>query len=108
MAQWCTNRTIHGNCKYSLYSTCGDYKKLEEEIIVIEKYIHHGVEVSVQSELKGKHRAHCLCFQNCRFFFPDDPEKNCEIAKANFKNCVDYNLVLPVYECPKYALETNS
>lgn len=81
---------------------------IKEKVKMIEKYVHHGVEVSVQSTLKGKHREHCLCHQNCRFFFPEDPEKNCEIAKANFKVCVDYNLVTPVYECPKYAIETNS
>jgi hypothetical protein len=70
---------------------------------MIEKYEHHGVVVSVQSHLKGKHRENCLCFQNCKFFVPDDINKNCEIAKANFKNCVDFNVALPVWECPKYS-----
>jgi hypothetical protein len=36
---------------------------------MIEKYVHHEAEVSVDSELKGKHRQHCLCFQ-CDHFKP--------------------------------------
>lgn len=66
----------------------------------VEKYIHHGAEVFVFSELKGKHREHCLCFQ-CKFFKPGEPD-NCPIAQATFENCVKYNTVTPVYECPVY------
>ena len=29
---------------------------------VIERYDHHGKSVAVRTELKGKHREHCLCF----------------------------------------------
>jgi hypothetical protein len=71
----------------------------------IIKYKHHGTEVSVQEHLKGKHREHCLCFQNCVHFKPENREENCEIANANFKTCVDFNVVLPVWECPKYKHE---
>ena len=67
----------------------------------IEKYEHHGTEVSVQSHLKGKHREHCLCFQNCKHFKPGEKD-NCEIANTNFETCVKYNVTLPVWECPKY------
>ena len=28
----------------------------------IVKYKHHGVNVSVREDLKGKHREHCLCW----------------------------------------------
>lgn len=69
---------------------------------MIEKYEHHGQIVSVQKRLKGKHRKYCLCFQNCKYFFPEEREKNCEIANANFQNCIKFNVVLPVWECPKY------
>jgi hypothetical protein len=69
-----------------------------------EKYIHHGVEVSVISELKGKHRQMCLCYA-CRFFKPGQPD-NCDIAEANYAVCVKYNVVTPVWECPKYEPKT--
>jgi hypothetical protein len=68
---------------------------------MIEKYIHHGTEVSVISEVKGKHREHCLCFQDCKYFKPNTIE-NCEIAQTNFNLCLKYDLVTPVYECAKY------
>ena len=74
----------------------------------VEKYNHHGNEVSVQTHLKGKHRDHCLCWQNCKHFTPDDCESNCEIANANFANCVKFKTVQPVWECPKYeSIEVN-
>jgi hypothetical protein len=65
---------------------------------MIEKYIHHGAEVSVQSDLRGKHRDHCLCHK-CEHFRPNTPE-NCPIAQELFELCVKYNLTTPVYECP--------
>lgn len=65
-----------------------------------EKYLHHGVEVVVKRELKGKHRNHCLC-HSCALFHPEKPE-NCEIAQAVFSNCIQFNLVTPVWECPKF------
>jgi hypothetical protein len=67
----------------------------------VERYEHHGAVVAVQSELKGKHREHCLCW-SCAEFRPDDPHANCPIARAVFAVCVEHNLVTPVYECPKY------
>jgi hypothetical protein len=35
----------------------------------IEKYEHHQGVVSVRSDLKGKHRDHCLCY-HCEKFKP--------------------------------------
>lgn len=67
----------------------------------VEKYNHHNCEVNVISDIKGKHRDNCLCWLDCIFFHPDT-ENNCEIAKETFKNCVKFNTVTPVYECPKY------
>lgn len=51
---------------------------------------------------KEKHKEYCLCWKNCKHFKPENREENCEIANANFKTCIDYNVVLPVWECPKY------
>ena len=69
---------------------------------MIIKYEHYGKLVSVQEHLRGTHRDHCLCFQECKFFKPETREGNCEIANANFKTCVDFGVTLPVFECPKY------
>ena len=82
---------------------------------MIEWYEHHGNRVAVMSDLKGKHREHCLCFE-CLKFYPDNEkwkggsnlpgaekkEKNCPIAQATFDNCEKHGLVTPVYECPKF------
>lgn len=65
-----------------------------------ERYIHHGTEVFVVSELKGRHREVCLCFA-CRHFFPGSAD-NCPIAQAVFENCVKFSLVTPMVECPKF------
>jgi len=66
----------------------------------ITGYLHHGGYVFVDEELKGKHREHCLCFK-CGLFKPNTPE-NCKLANLNFANCQLNNMVLPVYECPKF------
>lgn len=68
----------------------------------IERYVHHGKEVAVDSELKGKHRTHCLCFV-CDKFDPESPN-HCPIAKKVFDTCVEFNLVTPVYECPDFVM----
>lgn len=66
------------------------------------KYKHHNATVSVREDLKGKHRAHCLCY-DCKFFHPEDRELNCPIANKVFQLCVDENIVLPVWECPVFV-----
>jgi outer membrane lipoprotein SlyB len=71
---------------------------------MIEKYKHHGQIVSVQSHLIGTHTDHCLCFQGCVHFRPLKGD-NCEIAQANYENCVKFGTVQPVYECPKFEFE---
>ena len=68
---------------------------------MITKYIHHGVEVFVEEELKGKHREHCLCFK-CKNFKPGMPETNCPIANLLYAVCIAENVTTPVYECPKF------
>jgi hypothetical protein len=56
----------------------------------------------VFDKLKGKHRSHCLCFL-CDKFFPNTTE-NCKIAQATFENCVKFNTVTPMYECPEFRV----
>lgn len=68
-----------------------------------ERYHHHdpNVLVSVKSDLKGRHREHCLCYA-CHNFNPSDRENNCITAQFLYEFCVDRNLVLPVWECPGF------
>ncbi len=66
-----------------------------------ERYEHHGVTTTVVSEVKGKHRNHCLCF-SCEKFEPINGV-DCPIAKTVYATCIDYNLVTPVYECPSFV-----
>jgi len=68
-------------------------------------YEHHGIEVSVNDFLKGKHREYCLCF-SCIKFHPSDKE-NCPIAQATFENCVKFNTVTPMWECPEFNEKTS-
>ena len=65
-----------------------------------EKYNHHGTIVSVRTDLKGKHKEHCLCFQ-CQEFHPCE-DNNCPIAQATFENCVKFNTTTPMWECPEF------
>lgn len=65
-----------------------------------EQYEHHDTKVWVKPELKGKHREHCLCF-DCKYFHPGK-DWNCKIAKAIYANCVEFNVVTPVWECPSF------
>ncbi len=67
----------------------------------IIRYIHHGVEVAVDEELKGRHRTHCLCFR-CGLFKPNTPE-NCDLAEQNYRACKINGMTMPVYECPKFV-----
>ena len=69
-----------------------------------EKYFHEREDsvnlVAVRSDLKGKHREYCMCF-DCTEFNPDT-EYHCPIAKAVYNNCVEFDIVSPVWECPKF------
>ena len=56
----------------------------------------------VFDELRGKHKVHCLCFAGCKKFKPMQKD-NCEIAQATFDNCVKFNTVTPMYECPEFV-----
>ncbi len=67
----------------------------------IERYNHHGTEVAVQSDLKGKHREHCLCFQ-CGKFKPEDRENNCKRANLLYAFCCAFGMTTPVYECGEF------
>lgn len=64
------------------------------------KYKHHEKDVIVKANLKGRHGEFCLCYQ-CKNFKPGGND-NCPIAAATFKNCVEHDIVTPMWECPKF------
>jgi hypothetical protein len=68
---------------------------------MIIKYNHHGTEVFVDEELKGKHRDNCLCFK-CGRFNPGMPETNCPKANLLYAVCIAESMTTPVYECADY------
>lgn len=75
---------------------------MKNEKKIVEYYKHHGEKsVAVFSEVKGKHREHCLCYE-CEKMKKGGAEGQCEIAQAVYDNCVKYDLVSPVYECPEF------
>lgn len=71
-----------------------------------EKYNHHGSDVFVRKDLKGKHREYCLCF-SCANLNIENKKKNCPISNALFDNCVKFNVVTPVFECPNFIKKEN-
>lgn len=79
---------------------CGKFLKP-----VYLQYEHHGALVWVRADLKGRHRDLCLCY-SCSWFEPNESH-NCPIAQENYELCVKHNLVLPVFECPKFEEMNN-
>lgn len=75
--------------------------------MAIIKYVHHGKEVSVRGDLKGKHWDHCLC-ATCEKLNTEDPDVNCPVACELFQLCVRHDLVSPVWECPNYKAKNGN
>ena len=68
-----------------------------------EQYDHHGTEVWVDSDLKGQHRAYCLCWKCAKFKSnPKELDEGCKIADHIFSLCRLEDLVLPVWECKEF------
>jgi hypothetical protein len=68
------------------------------KIIKVSKF---GKELSVQEHLLGKHREHCLCYQNC-IHFKKDTTENCDIAQNLYLFNMLNSVTTPVWECQKY------
>ena len=73
--------------------------------MIYERYEHHGVNVVVRSDLKGKHKDFCLCHV-CAKFVPNCSE-NCPIAQATYENCVKHGVTTPMFECPEFQEKTS-
>ena len=69
---------------------------------IVRQFEHHGVVVSGQDHLIGKHRDHCLCFQGCKKFIPDDLNRNCKIAQALFRLDILCEITTPVFYCKEF------
>ena len=91
----------------------------------IERYRHHENLVFVQTPLRGKHRNHCLCFQNCQAFdankktqiltesteeylkalaecIQEEYPEVCPRAVILYAFCRAFGMVTPVWECPVF------
>jgi len=73
--------------------------------MTIEKYIHHGVEVLVRKDLKGRHAEHCLCWYPCARFKPNETD-NCSIAQALFEFDKAHQVTTPIWECAVFEETT--
>ena len=69
---------------------------------MIIQYEHHGKIVSVKKKLKGRHKNSCLCYAPCAKFDPMEGDNGCLIASEVYANCVKFNIVTPVWECPEF------
>ena len=80
---------------------CGETRaqsKGDQTMPEYERYTHHGHEVVVRSDLKGRHQDHCLCWQ-CARFNPGPPETNCPTANLLYGVCIAQGITAPVWEC---------
>ena len=73
---------------------------------IFEQYKHFGNLVWVIKALKGKHRTACLCYK-CSKFNPLKRELNCSKANIIYSLCVEFKMVLPVWECPDFDEKTD-
>ena len=74
----------------------------------IIRYEHHGVEVSVDEDLKGKHRELCLCWRPCAKFHPKDRPNSCPRANLLYAYDVAFGMVTPVVECSEFEPVENA
>lgn len=67
------------------------------------QYTHHRGKVWVRNDLRGKHRAYCLCYKCGRFHFSmTNFWRRCARAKVLYWFCVIFDMTTPVWECPKF------
>ena len=70
------------------------------------QYTHHGVIVWVDLDLVGQHKKFCLCHICSSLVLEQDTTKqNCSIAQELFEINKKYNILTPVWECPKFKFK---
>ena len=62
-----------------------------------EQYTHRWV----RSDLKGRHREFCECYQ-CALFHPNK-DNNCQRAQRLYEFDVTWDCVTPMWECPDFV-----
>ena len=72
-----------------------------KETAAYEQYKHHGQNVWVRKDLRGRHREHCLC-HSCKKLDMENRENTCPIAELLYRFCVLTGCTTPVFECPKF------
>ena len=90
---------VKTNCYH--IATSGDERRKQMKEYVKYEHWEGKPEVWVRKDLRGRHREYCLC-HSCAKFDPEDRENNCPIARANYAMCVEFNMTIPVWECPYF------
>ena len=68
---------------------------------MIIKYKRDNKEFSVQEHLKGKRSEYSLCWQNCKYFKPNNI-LNCQVAEDLYVFSIMRGTTTAVWDCIKY------
>jgi len=63
-----------------------------------ENYERNNKKAWVRSDLKGKQKEFCMCW-DCMKFKPETDDKGCNIIKNVLSMATERNIILPVWEC---------
>jgi len=63
-----------------------------------ENYERNGKKTWVRSDLKGRQKEFCMCW-DCKKFKPETENKGCPIIKLVLETAANHNIILPVWEC---------
>lgn len=66
-----------------------------------ENYEKYSKKAWVRSDLKGKQKEFCMCW-DCENFEPETDDKGCDIIKNVLTMATERNIVLPVWECGEF------
>ena len=66
-----------------------------------ENYARSGKQAWVRSDLKGRQKEFCMCW-DCRTFQPEAADKGCPTILGVLKMAAEKNIVLPVWECGEF------
>jgi hypothetical protein len=66
-----------------------------------ENYEKNNKKSWVRSDLKGKQKEFCMCW-DCKKFNPEAEDKGCSIIKTVLSLASEKNIVLPVWECGQF------
>lgn len=67
----------------------------------VEKQVHYGQEVTVNTDTEPLRKSECLCLNGCRWFRPGQAD-HCGHADALFQTCIAGGIALMVTRCALY------